>query len=121
MNQIVPTHLNGKVDYVLNNLARLSPREKSVLRLIVRGGNAKQIAGELHLSPRTVETHRERVIMKLGADGTLDLLATLLQAFSEHRINDFAEWRDIMRPDPQFTGFPPVNLKENAESELSRH
>lgn len=121
MDQVISRPLGGKVDYVLNNLTRLSPREKSVLRLILLGGNAKQIANQLHLSPRTVETHRERVIMKLGADGTLDLLATLLQAFTEHRIGEFDEWRDMMRPDPEFAGFKPTSVRGSAERELDRH
>ena len=121
MDQVISRPVGGKVDYVLNNLARLSPRERGVLRLMLQGGNAKQIASQLHLSPRTVETHRERVIMKLGADGTLDLLATLLQAFAGHRIGEFDEWRDMLRPDPGFAGFEPTSGRSAAEREFDRH
>jgi two-component system, NarL family, response regulator NreC len=44
----------------------LSPREVEVLRLIAFGHTSAEIAGKLHLSPRTVETHRARIHRKLG-------------------------------------------------------
>jgi two-component system response regulator NreC len=44
----------------------LSPREIEVLRLIALGYTSAEIAGRLHLSRRTVETHRARIYGKLG-------------------------------------------------------
>jgi DNA-binding NarL/FixJ family response regulator len=44
----------------------LSPRETEVLRLIALGYTSAEIAGKLHLSRRTVETHRARIYGKLG-------------------------------------------------------
>jgi two-component system response regulator NreC len=44
----------------------LSPRETEVLRLIALGHTSAEIAGKLHLSRRTVETHRARIHRKLG-------------------------------------------------------
>jgi two-component system response regulator NreC len=44
----------------------LSPREIEVLRLIALGHTSVEIARRLHLSPRTVETHRANVHRKLG-------------------------------------------------------
>lgn len=44
----------------------LSPREVEVLRLIALGHTSVEIARKLHLSPRTVETHRANVHRKLG-------------------------------------------------------
>jgi two-component system response regulator NreC len=55
-------------------LDRLSEREHDVLVRVVRGGTNKQIAGELHLSVRTVETHRARMQDKLGVSGLLELV-----------------------------------------------
>jgi two-component system nitrate/nitrite response regulator NarL len=43
----------------------LSRREKEVLAFIARGLSNRQIAQQLGLSPRTVETHRERIMRKL--------------------------------------------------------
>jgi two-component system response regulator NreC len=44
----------------------LSPREVEVLRLIALGHTSVEIARKLHLSPRTVETHRAKIHRKLG-------------------------------------------------------
>lgn len=44
----------------------LSPRETEVLRLIALGYTSAEIAAKLHLSRRTVETHRARIHRKLG-------------------------------------------------------
>jgi two-component system response regulator NreC len=55
-------------------LDRLSEREYDVLVRVVRGATNKQIAGELHLSVRTVETHRARMQDKLGVSGLLELV-----------------------------------------------
>lgn len=44
---------------------RLSPREKEVLRLVALGYTNRQIADELYLSIKTVETYRARLMEKL--------------------------------------------------------
>jgi two-component system response regulator NreC len=44
---------------------KLTPRELEVLRLIALGHTSVEIAGKLHLSPRTIETHRTRIHRKL--------------------------------------------------------
>lgn len=44
----------------------LSPRETEVLRLIALGHTSAEIAAKLHLSRRTVETHRAHILRKLG-------------------------------------------------------
>jgi two-component system, NarL family, nitrate/nitrite response regulator NarL len=44
---------------------KLTPRETSVLRLIAEGFSNKEIAAQLALSVRTIETHRERIMRKL--------------------------------------------------------
>lgn len=46
-------------------LAKLTAREREVLVLIAGGGSNKEIATQLKLGVRTVETHRERVMRKL--------------------------------------------------------
>jgi two-component system, NarL family, response regulator NreC len=45
---------------------KLTPREIEVLRLISLGHTSVEIARKLHLSPRTIETHRTRIHRKLG-------------------------------------------------------
>lgn len=43
----------------------LSPREREVLQLVAEGKSSSQIATTLHLSDRTVESHRKRIMDKL--------------------------------------------------------
>ena len=54
--------LPGPVDPELD---QLSPRERDVLRLIARGYTYKEIARELYISIKTVETHVSSVLRKL--------------------------------------------------------
>ncbi|HKS10843.1 MAG TPA: response regulator transcription factor [Pyrinomonadaceae bacterium] len=46
-------------------LESLSPRQREVLRLIAEGLNRKQIAQELKISVKTVETHRSQLMERL--------------------------------------------------------
>ncbi|MEW6753284.1 MAG: response regulator transcription factor [Candidatus Latescibacterota bacterium] len=46
--------------------AELTPREREVLALIAEGRSSKEVAGELCISVRTVETHRQNTMNKLG-------------------------------------------------------
>jgi DNA-binding NarL/FixJ family response regulator len=49
----------------------LADRELEVFRLIGRGVRTAEIAEQMHLSDKTVETYRDRIRQKLGlADGT---------------------------------------------------
>ena len=47
-------------------LESLSTREREVLQLVVEGRSSTEIAATLHLSPKTVETYRGRLMAKLG-------------------------------------------------------
>lgn len=55
-------------------LASLSHRERQVLRQIIEGLTAKQIATRLDISPRTVETYREHLMRKTGATSLAQLV-----------------------------------------------
>lgn len=46
-------------------LDQLTPREKDVLRHIARGYTYKEVAGRLHVSVKTIETHVSAVLRKL--------------------------------------------------------
>jgi two-component system nitrate/nitrite response regulator NarL len=52
----------------------LSPREAEVLRLLASGKGNKQIATELKLSVRTVESHRANILTRLGAESLGELV-----------------------------------------------
>jgi DNA-binding NarL/FixJ family response regulator len=48
---------------------RLTQREDEIFALIGRGRSNREIAAQLHLSQRTVETHRKNIVAKLGVSG----------------------------------------------------
>jgi two-component system, NarL family, response regulator NreC len=52
----------------------LSEREMQVLRLVARGYSSKQIAGQIFVSAKTVETYRARLLEKLGLRSRSDLI-----------------------------------------------
>jgi DNA-binding NarL/FixJ family response regulator len=52
----------------------LSDREFEVMRLLVEGLGPTQIAERLHLSVKTVSTHKTRILEKLGLKSTADLV-----------------------------------------------
>lgn len=55
--------------------AMLTPREKEVLGLLVRGYSSKAIATELAISARTVDDHRAQISQKTGANSLAKLIA----------------------------------------------
>ncbi|HNW58270.1 MAG TPA: response regulator transcription factor [bacterium] len=52
----------------------LSDRERAVLKIIAEGHSNKEVAELLHISPKTVETHRARIMEKLGLRTVPDLV-----------------------------------------------
>ena len=52
----------------------LSDREAEVTRLLAQGLTMKEIAQQLNVSPRTLETYRARAMEKLGLKGRADLI-----------------------------------------------
>jgi len=54
--------------------ARLTPREIEIVRLLAEGKTNKQIAAALQIAVRTVETHRAKVMFKLGFHSSNELV-----------------------------------------------
>jgi DNA-binding NarL/FixJ family response regulator len=59
--------------------AQLTPREREVLQLTAEGNTTKQVALKLHISPKTVEAHRLRVMNKLDIDNIAQLTKYAIQ------------------------------------------
>jgi DNA-binding NarL/FixJ family response regulator len=57
----------------------LTQREREVLQLLAEGRTTKQIALRLHISPKTVEAHRLRVMNKLEIDNVAQLTKYAIQ------------------------------------------
>jgi DNA-binding NarL/FixJ family response regulator len=54
-------------------LPSLSGREREVLQLLAEGKSAKDIAGRLHISVQTVNTHRQHIMKKLDIGSVAEL------------------------------------------------
>jgi DNA-binding NarL/FixJ family response regulator len=57
----------------------LSEREIQILTMITAGQPLGEIADRLHLSPKTVSTHKMRLMQKLGIDNNADLVRYAMQ------------------------------------------
>ena len=64
----------------LERVAALTPRERDVLCHLVEGNPNKIIAHQLSISPRTVENHRARLMVKMQADSVAELVRMALAA-----------------------------------------
>lgn len=70
--------LKLKESYVsqhLTLLEELSKRELAVLKLFAQGYSYKRMGEELHISPRTVESHKNNILAKLGLGSLKELIA----------------------------------------------
>ena len=55
-------------------LSGLSTRERQVLQLVVEGKSSSEIAAVVHLSRKTVDTYRSRMMKKLGVTDVAGLV-----------------------------------------------
>ena len=58
----------------LTSRERLSPRQAQILKLIAEGRTTKQVALELAISVKTVETHRSALMMRIGVHDVAGLV-----------------------------------------------
>ena len=65
---------------VMQRLARLTPRERQVMELLVDGKTSKEIAAAMNVSVRTVEGHRRMVFFKTGTTSAAQLVRTVMSA-----------------------------------------
>jgi DNA-binding CsgD family transcriptional regulator len=65
---------------VAASLERLSQREVEVLQLIVLGHTQREIADKLHVSVKTVESHRAHIGEKLGCGTRAELVSYAIEA-----------------------------------------
>lgn len=61
-------------------VATLSDRERQVLRLLALGRSAKEVAAQLSISVKTVETHRARLCAKVATHSVADLTRLAVRA-----------------------------------------
>ncbi len=76
INDFVHPHESGEAEGLL---ARLSPREREIVQLVVEGKSSAEIARILYLSPATVDTYRSRLMQKLGLNDLPSLVKFAIQ------------------------------------------
>ena len=66
--------ITTRKDYIRFSESLITPREQSVLKLIVEGYTNQQIAGTLFISVTTADTHRKNMLAKLNLPNTAALV-----------------------------------------------
>ena len=70
------THgLKSKLDIVRAHIATLTPRERQVFELVIRGNTNKQVARALGCTERTIKAHRHRVMEKMQVRSLAELVS----------------------------------------------
>ena len=67
--------MKGKVDAVRTRIASLTPRERQVFELIIRGNTNKKSARALWATERTIKAHRHRVMEKMQVRTLAELVS----------------------------------------------
>ena len=67
--------LKSKLDIVRARVATLTPRERQVFVLIIRGKTNKHVARALGGTERTIKAHRHRVMEKMQAHSVAELVS----------------------------------------------
>ena len=65
---------------IQERLGQLTPRERDVLDLVMSGKINKQIAADLGVSLRAVESHRAKVMERMGAGSVAELVQMVMKA-----------------------------------------
>jgi len=58
--------------------AKLSKKEKAIVKFIIEGDSSREIAEKLHLSIRTVDNHRANMMKRLGVKNAIELVKKVL-------------------------------------------
>ena len=67
--------LKSKLDMVRAHMATLTPRERQVFDLVIRGGTNKDVARSLGCTERTIKAHRHMVMMKMQVQSLVELVS----------------------------------------------
>ena len=80
--QVITKFAHRDAEGAADPVERLSDRELEILELIGKGNEVRQIAKLLHLSPKTVETHRAHIKDKLDLKNSREVARFALQWLS---------------------------------------
>ena len=72
--------LTGGGAGLIGSFARLTRREREILHWLASGESIRDLATRLNVSPKTLYTHREHIMTKLGVHTSAELLKVALQS-----------------------------------------
>ena len=67
--------LKTELDMIRARVAALTPRERQVFELIIRGDTNKQVANALGCTVRTIKAHRHKVMQKMQVKSLAELVS----------------------------------------------
>lgn len=73
-SKMIGQFVGGAMNDPTDSIHSLTDRELEVFEMIGQGLPTREIAERLHLSPKTVDSHREHIKEKLQIDNATDLL-----------------------------------------------
>lgn len=76
---LLSRYLDGNTEEERDEYTKLSEREREVLKLTAEGYSSQEIADQLILSPKTVETYRSRLMQKLNLHHRSELVRFALR------------------------------------------
>jgi FixJ family two-component response regulator len=68
-------HLKNSLDVVRSHIAALTPRERQVFELVIRGNTNKHIARSIGGTERTIKAHRHGVMKKMQVQTLAELVS----------------------------------------------
>jgi DNA-binding NarL/FixJ family response regulator len=71
---LVNDYMQMREESDTDTIEKLSPRENEILCLVVEGKTSAEIGRDLHLSPKTVDSYRSRIMQKLGVSDLPELI-----------------------------------------------
>lgn len=94
---VEPAH-PARISTLLMAAYQLTAREQDVTRLILQGSSTRDIAGDLSISPQTVQQHVKNVFEKTGVRSRRDLVGKVFFAHYEPRVRDNEQRVTLGRP-----------------------
>ena len=85
-NKMLRQYISGSTAARPSAISDLTDRELEVFRLIGEGHGTRQIAGELHLSVKTVESHQAHIKEKLSLHSARELIQHAIQSAIKGRV-----------------------------------
>jgi len=76
----VTRNQKNRLDVVRAHVAKLTPREREVFELVIRGKTNKQVANVLGATERTIKAHRHRVMEKMQVQSLAELVSVAERA-----------------------------------------